>query len=337
MPRNSGKPAVDDPDVLTRQIRLGELGLPLEPGALATIGGRLWPGRAEVEQVLYVRGTVPPLGGLAIVGTRQPTSEAAEFARRLVTNLAAHGYAIWSGGAKGIDCAAHEAALAAGAPTVVVSPSGLECPYPPEHVPLFERVVESGGALVSLWPDRTQPCRPWFHKRNQLLAALTLATVVVQAPLRSGARSAAKAARRFGRPLCVVPHPPWSDKGAGCALELAQGARPVASAADVLRAIGGPLFSVPAVVRVRAQQKRAVERKPPAEPPRAPAEPEAGPPLDREEQALTEILDEQPRHLDQLCVLSGLPYATVARALLTLTLRAIVVQGPAGHFRRRRA
>jgi DNA processing protein len=323
--------------VVTRQIALDALGLPLGPGALAATRGRLWPGRGDAECLLYVRGTVPSLGGVAVVGTRKPTPEAALFARRLVTDLAAHGYAIWSGGARGIDRAAHEAALDAGAPTVVVSPSGLERPYPPEHVLLYQRVVERGGALISLWPDLAQPHRARFHKRNQLLAALTLATVVVQAPLQSGARSAARAARGFGRPLCVVPHPPWCEKGAGCALELALGARPVASAADVVRAVGGPLFTVPARPPGAARKKRSDRPPHPAEPP-APA-PRATPTiaLDREEQALIGLLDDEPRHLDALCVRSGLPYPTVARTLLTLTLRAIVLEGPAGHYRRRRA
>jgi DNA processing protein len=304
---------------------------------LAAIRARLWPTSAVAEHHLYVRGTVPPLGGVAVVGTREPTSEAEAFARRLVTDLCAHGYAIWSGGARGIDRAAHEAALAAGAPTVVVSPSGLERPYPPEHVPLFERVVASGGALISLWPDQAHPFRPRFHKRNQLLAALTLVTVVVQAPFQSGARSTAKAARSFGRPVCVVPHPPWSERGGGCALELTLGGRPVAGAADVVRAAGGPLFSVPARPRPASREEKSTTPPPEAEPARRTAAEGPETPLDREERALMDVLDSEPRFVDQLCVRSGLPYATVARALLTLTLRAKVVEGPAGHYRRRRA
>ena len=321
----------------TRRLSLEDLGLPLEPGALGAIRARLWPTSAQAEQRLYVRGTVPPLGGVAVVGTRKPTSEAEAFARRLVADLCAHGYAIWSGGARGIDRAAHEAALEAGAPTVVVSPSGLERPYPPEHVSLFERVTANGGALISLWPDKTEPFRPRFHKRNQLLAALTLVTVVVQAPFQSGARSTAKAARSFGRPVCVVPHPPWCERGGGCALELALGARPVAGVADVMRAAGGPLFGVPARSRPGTRKEKstgtpgeaAARQRTAAETPETP--------LDLEERALMDVLDAEPRYVDQLCVRSGLPYATVARALLTLTLRAKVVEGPAGHYRRRRA
>src|SRR6185503_16237641 len=123
--------------------------------------------------------------------------------------------------------AAHEAALAVGGTTVVVSGSGLDRPYPREHTALFARVLEQGGALLARVPDATPPTPPGFLRRNELLAALTVATVVIEAGLKSGARSTAAAARRLGRPLCAVPHAPWDALGAGCALELARGARAV--------------------------------------------------------------------------------------------------------------
>src|SRR5690348_13223843 len=98
---------------------------------------------------LYLRGALPHARGVAVVGTREPTAEAAAFTRALVRDLAAQGLSIWSGGALGIDAAAHEAALACGAPTVVVMGGGLGRPYPREHAPLFERVVAHGGALLA--------------------------------------------------------------------------------------------------------------------------------------------------------------------------------------------
>jgi DNA processing protein len=281
---------------------------------------------------LYVRGALPKAPGVAIVGTRDATEGACAFARALAAGLAAEGFAIWSGGARGIDRAAHEAALAHGASTVVVLGGGLDVPYPPEHAPLFDRVLEAGGALVARVPDLVKPSIPGFHARNVVLAAMTEATVVVQAGLSSGARSTASAARKLGRPLCVVPGAPWDPRGAGCALELSrsEGAVAVSSVADVLAVLGR-----------RAPRPRAAGAKgrgrPRGEPPRS-----IGPvdgaarlqALDPTERRILDALTAEPVHLDVVCERTSLPAAAVAAALLTLTLEAVVVEGPAGSFRR---
>jgi DNA processing protein len=275
--------------------------------------------------VLYVRGRLPSSPGVAIVGTRQPTDEAVAFTRDLATALVRHGIAVWSGGAAGIDAAAHEAALDAAGLTVLVAGGGLDCPYPPAHRGLFERVVAFGGASLARVPDGTPPTPPGFLQRNAILAALTTVTVVVQAPLVSGARSTAAAARRLGRTLCVVPHAPWDERGRGCALELARGALPVCSPADVLAALGRP---APAPTR----KKTAVPTLP--LPLHTDPEPASAPPPTPAEAALLATLSDQPLHFDEACERAGLSAKVANAALLTLTLRAVVVEGPAGFFRR---
>jgi DNA processing protein len=268
---------------------------------------------------LRLRGILPRSAGIAIVGRREATDSARSFTRALVFDLATAGYAIWSGGALGIDASAHEAALEAGAPTVVVTGGGLARPYPPEHIPLFERVLAHGGALLSHLPDTAPPTAPNFIARNRILAAVTIATIVIEAGVKSGARSTAAAARKLGRPLLVVPHCPWSETGAGCAAELAGGARAITRAADVFEALG---------------------RKPPparkaARPPdsaRAPAAVQL--PLDPLERAILGVLGNRPVHLDVICETVGRPLPAVVGALLTMTLQAVVVEGPAGSFRR---
>src|SRR5205814_3385689 len=125
---------------------------------------------------------------------------------------------------------------------------------------LFDRVLASGGALLARVPDAAPPTPPGFFLRNELLAALSSVTVVVQAGLASGARNTAAAARRLGRPLCVVPHPPWDERGAGCALELARGgARAIVSAAEVIASIsqaGGTASVLPGPrLRARSREK----------------------------------------------------------------------------------
>jgi DNA processing protein len=281
--------------------------------------------------VLYLRGALPSMPGVTVVGTRAPSAAACSFTRSLAGDLARAGFAIWSGGALGIDAAAHEAALSAGAPTVVVTGGGLARPYPKEHVGLFGRVLAGGGALLARVADDSPPTPPGFLLRNELLAALTLATVVVEAGVKSGARSTAAAARRLGRPLCVVPHPPWEPRGQGCALELARGARAIVGARDVIDAIAVAGLPIP---RRRLEALRSARAREAAPPPRARQERRRDAGLDDVERAIFAALGEGPTHIDEVCERTGLTPKATAASVLTLTLRAVVVEGPAGFFRR---
>src|SRR4051812_18476498 len=119
--------------------------LPGDPAYPAELG-------AAGAPPLYLRGPLPARPGVAVVGTREPSDQALAFTRALVLELGQAGLAIWSGGARGIDAAAHEAALEAGVPTVVVAGGGLDRPYPPEHAPLYARVLAGGGALCARVP-----------------------------------------------------------------------------------------------------------------------------------------------------------------------------------------
>lgn len=304
---------------------------------------------------LYLRGRLPQGGGVAVVGARQASEAGQRFARLLAAELARRGIAVWSGGALGIDAAAHEGALEAGGATVVVAGGGLDWPYPREHEPLFDRVLRSGGALLARVPDGVRPMPPGFIQRNVILAALTDATVVVEASVKSGARSAAAAARRLGKVLCVVPHAPWDEGGAGCALELARGARAIVDVDDVLAALrAGPAPTLkraarPAAKRagggpdaltlphVLAHDTRAEDA--PAQDTRvhdAPAQTMSAvlaAPLDEACGLALAALTEHPTHVDEVCERSGLSFQAASLALLTLTLHAVVVEGPAGFFR----
>lgn len=299
----------------------------------------------DTPPTLYIRGCLPTAPGIAIVGTRKATVEAEAFARSLAASLAAEGFALWSGGAVGIDAACHQGALDAGGVTVVVAGGGLDRPYPPQHEGLYRRVIDCGGALVSRMPDGTPPMAPWFLKRNHLLAALTVATVVIEAGVVSGARSTAAAARRLGRPLCVVPHAPWSPHGGGCAIELARGAVPVLGVADVLAALGRPRC-VPSVPGPHPVPRRRGRTRPLGTSPSLPLpvkidNPVRGAsstptlnPQTPEETAVFAVLGDAPLHVDAVCDRTSLPLAATVAALLTLTLRSVVVEGPAGFFRR---
>jgi DNA processing protein len=283
---------------------------------------------------LYVRGTLPARPALAIVGTRRPTNEGYAFARRLARELGQAGLAVGSGGAEGIDAAAHEGALDAGAPTFAVCGPGLDTAFPRDNAPLFDAIVARGGALVSLVPDPTPVARHQFLARNRVLAAMCIAIVVVECPLASGARHACASGRAIGRPVAAVPHAPWSERGAGCLEELARGAALVTSARDVLRwlAIPAPpelgetlaLFSpIGKVGKNRADPsiEMASSR-------------EFNRPFDEEpnelDRAIITAIGAGASHLDAVCDRLERGAGEVAPALLGLVLRGRVVDGLCG-------
>ncbi|MGH9075477.1 MAG: DNA-processing protein DprA, partial [Acidimicrobiales bacterium] len=153
---------------------------------------------------LFVRGTLLASDSLAVavVGTRRASAGGLARARHLAAELAGAGVCVVSGLARGIDAAAHAGALSAGGRTVAVLGSGLGCVYPPEHRELAAEIA-AAGAVVSQWWPWTPPAPEQFRRRNAVSSGLALATVVVEASARSGARLQARLARSQGRLLCV--------------------------------------------------------------------------------------------------------------------------------------
>ena len=152
---------------------------------------------------------------VAVVGSRASTAYGEHVAAEFGHQLGVRGWTVVSGGAFGIDAAAHRGALAAGAATLAVLACGVDRPYPAAHGALFARIAET-GLLVSEWPPGCAPLRHRFLVRNRLIAALTRGTVVVEAAGRSGAQATAKRARRLGREVLVVPGPVTSAMSVGC-------------------------------------------------------------------------------------------------------------------------
>lgn len=192
---------------------------------------------AAPPPVLHLSGALTVAPTVALVGTRTPSVEGERWARALARDLVAQGLVVASGGAIGIDAAVHEGALDGGGATVVVAPGGLLAPYPECHRDLFQRVVEQGGAYLSLQAAETPARRSDFFLRNSILVALSHAVIVIECPVRSGARNAAKWARVLGRPLFAVPHSPWFWQGRGCVDEVALGARVYRGIPDLLTAL----------------------------------------------------------------------------------------------------
>jgi DNA processing protein len=173
----------------------------------------------------------------AVVGTRAATGYGEQVAADLAAGLAEQEVAVVSGGAYGIDGAAHRAALAADGVTVAVLAGGLDIPYPAGHSALLHR-IGGNGLLVTEYPPEVRPARHRFLTRNRLVAAFAGAAVVVEAGLRSGAANTAAWARVLGRVVGAVPGPVTSSASTGCHALLRAGAEVVTRAADVVELVG---------------------------------------------------------------------------------------------------
>ncbi|GIJ65170.1 DNA-processing protein DprA [Virgisporangium ochraceum] len=175
---------------------------------------------------------------VAVVGARAASEYGAYVAGDLAGGLAESGWTVVSGGALGIDGAAHRAALAGGGVTVAVLACGINRPYPVSHTAMFERIGEE-GLVVSEWPPDAPPYKLRFLIRNRVIAAASAGTVLVEAAHRSGARQTLGRARLLGRPTLVVPGPVTSAMSVGCHEELrVEGTRAVASVAHVIEEVG---------------------------------------------------------------------------------------------------
>ena len=269
---------------------------------------------------ITVSRLLPRGNGIAIVGTRKPSEGARAFAYTLAQAVAAAGGVVVSGGALGIDAAAHEGALAAGGCTVAVVATGKNHTFPPQHAGLYERIAASEGAMVWPFPADAEARTPHFLRRNGLLVALSSAVVVVQAGKGSGALNAASWARRLGRRVWVVPQAPWSAAGfEGSLGELDRGARPLTSVPSFLKAealADKTSLSLPFREVVAPLDTFDLEVEPGAH------------------RALLKVLDREPRHRDELAEAAGLTSSQVTTALLTLTLENVVEEGPLGFFSR---
>ncbi len=173
----------------------------------------------------------------ALVGTRAATAYGEHVAAEFAAGLVDCDVSVISGGAYGIDGAAHRAALASDGMTVAVLAGGLDIPYPAGHSALLHR-IGGNGLLVTEYPPGVRPARHRFLTRNRLVAALAGATVVVEAGLRSGAANTAAWARALGRVVCAVPGPVTSSASAGCHTLLRNGAELVTRAEEIVEIVG---------------------------------------------------------------------------------------------------
>ena len=281
-----------------RSLRPGD---GLYPDALARVADR----PAELR---LVGSLGAPAHRVAIVGARRPDEYGLDLARSIAAGLARAGVSVVSGGARGIDAAAHEGALEAGGHTVAVLGTGVDRTYPAGHRDMFERIVASGGALVSEQPDGTGPWKQNFPRRNRIVSGMSSAVVVVRAGERSGALITADWARSQGVPVLAVPGDVRDELSAGPLGLLRKGARVAASAEDVLAAIG-----------VGAPERAQLPL----------------PALGARESSLLSALGRRPRHADVVARTAGLATSAALAGLLSLEMDGLCEQRPGHYFLRR--
>lgn len=284
-------------------------------------GDRDWPaGLADLELhapiALWALAPTGPLPrfhrSVALVGSRSATAYGERVATDASCGLVDRGYAIVSGAAMGIDGVAHVGALASRGLTVAVLAGGLDRFYPAQHVDLLHRIARE-GVVLSEMPCGARPMRERFLKRNRLIAAMSRATVVVEAGARSGAANTAGHAAQLGRPLGAVPGSVYSASSAGThSLVRDFGAVLVRDAADMAELARDP---DEAVVLDGLEHLDG--------------------PGDPDEGRLMDVLSTRPRTVLDLAARAGLSVADASAALGMLSLTGAAVDGPGGWFRPR--
>jgi DNA processing protein len=248
---------------------------------------------------------------MAIVGARKANDYAQEVIHQLVPALRQHEWTIVSGGALGVDTMAHKAAQAHGG-TVVILGSGLLSMYPHSNVPLFNRIIDQGGTVVSPFPLRTTPERWNFPMRNRLIAGMSEGCIVVQAAAKSGALITAQYALESGREVFAVPGSIFDPLSAGCHALLRQGATMVQSIDDITA-----IFPAAEQQTLFADEAPSAHEKSPT-------------PTDPFLAALR-----QPKSVDELCDEVGCDVIEVQNRLFELQLDGTIEQDVSGQWRLR--
>jgi DNA processing protein len=219
-----------------------------EIAATTRLGGRLvGSGEPDYPPLLHYISGAPPVvtiaGGkrldwsrtVGVVGAHNASAARQKMTRLLAAELGAAGYTIVSGLARGIDAAAHAASLQTG--TVAVLAGGLDRIYPDENVPLAEKIVAEGGAVLTEMPLGWEPRARDFPRRNRLISGLSLGVVVVEAAKRSGSLITARLALEQNRDVFAVPGSPLDPRSEGANHLIQQGAKLVTSAADIIESL----------------------------------------------------------------------------------------------------
>jgi DNA processing protein len=268
---------------------------------------------------LYIKGSLEPRDkhAIGIVGSRQTTYYGLETARKLGYQLAYSGMTVVSGLARGIDTSAHQGALAANGRTFAVLGTGLDVVYPPENGPLYEKIANGGGAIMTQFPFGVKADPRHFPLRNRIVSGLSIGVVVIEAGISSGALITANMALDQGRQVFAVPGRVDSPHSKGCHRLIKSGAKLVEDAEDVLTEFEGlfPKTSRPEQAETSADtlEMTALEQK------------------------IFDAVGDDETAVDEVIRRSGLTSAEVFATLLRLEMRRLVRQMPGKRFVRVKA
>jgi len=283
---------------------------------ILTLHDAAYPNRlkqlSDAPPLLYVRGDIDYLQQpqLAMVGSRNPTAAGRSSAKDFAAHLSNAGITVTSGLADGIDGASHEGALLGIAGTIAVVAHGLDIVYPAKHQQLAQRITEN-GAIISEMPIGIQPQRGFFPRRNRLISALALGTLVVEAAQKSGSLITARYAMEQNSEVFAIPGSIHNPMARGCHQLIRQGAKLVETADDILEELNiSPQFSLPypqsSTPHISENSK------------------DNDLTLDPDHQKLLKCLAYEPASIDDLVLRSEFSAAEIASMLLILELEDIV-------------
>ncbi len=266
----------------------------------------------DAPPVLYIRGDPDYLlqPQLAIVGARNPTAVGRKAALEFAKHLSDAGITITSGLAIGIDGASHEGALQGLAGTIAVVAHGLDIVYPAQHQKLAQQITQQ-GAVISEMPIGIQPARGLFPRRNRLISALSLGTLVVEAAQKSGSLITARCAMEQNREVFAIPGSIHNPMAKGCHQLIRQGAKLVETASDILEEL---CFNVKVAPGYLQKSDKNIQEKPK----------DSTQALDPDHQKLLKCLAYEPTSIDELVNSSHFTAAEVASMLLIMELEGII-------------
>ena len=314
-------------------VKLLTLKSPQYPASLKEI--------SDPPAFLFVRGSLPDANtpAIGIVGSRRATPYGRAVAERFSRELANKGIVIVSGGALGIDTAAHRGAVEAGGDTVAVLGCGLDVDYPKENRELFDRILSEGGALISEYSPGAQPDYWRFPLRNRIISGMTLGTLVVEAPVKSGALITADRVAEQGRVLMTVPANIDRPMSAGSNELLRSGATPVLDIQDILYAVG--LISLPAksdhqgVMALEGDADETTDSggaKLDKTKPTSAAKARDLSKLTESQRLLLNVLKQTPQHIDFLAGASGMTVGNTGMQLTLLELEGLIKRLPGNAY-----
>ena len=287
--------------------------------------------------VLYYRGKVDfaetqgKTSLIGIVGTRHPTEYGIRWTRKISTALAKNGFTVVSGMAEGIDTFSHVAAMEAGGRTIAVLGTGVDVVYPRKNKELYQQILHQ-GLVISEYRAKTAPDRKNFPRRNRIIAGLSRATLVIEAPVKSGALITANYANEFCRDVYVLPGRVDDIASGGCLRLISQGAIPILKELkELLKSLGAiPQLDNPQLDNPQLDNPQSddLENFPPVE------KVDPLPDLSPELQTVMNVISSESLPFDMIVQNSGMSASNVSSNLLQLELMGLISQLPGMRYQR---